>query len=186
MCLWLLLLVRGLCLESYLHGCRCSMLSELLDHVPQLLEHLPSSSLSVLLGTSSALRQKVHDYVSKVSGTMPAQDISVLVHGLPDTYPQLTSLQLTIHSAAAILKVAHARLPLLENLDLTNSNLTGAGIRILSQGRWPKLKTLNLAVNKIANDGVSHLRTTEWPSLSSINLSDNRFGGSAIRLLLCC
>ncbi len=72
------------------------MLSELLDHVPQLCEYLPSSSLSVLLATSSALRQKVHDYVTKISGSMTDQDIAVLVHGLPHKYPQLRSLHLTI------------------------------------------------------------------------------------------
>ncbi len=180
-------MVGGLCLEGYLHDCRCSMLPELLDHVPQLWEHLPSSSLSVLLGTSSALRQKVHDYVSKISGTMTAQDIAVFVRGLPKTYPQLTSLQLTIHGAAAISKFTHARLPtLLENLDLSENELAGPAIGYLSQGRWPKLKTLHLAVNKIANDGISHLRTTKWPSLTSIDLSNNRFGGSAIKILLCC
>ena len=173
-------------LESYLHGCRCSMLSELLENVPQLWQHLPSSSLSVLLRTSSALRQKVHDYVSNISGTMTAQDTVVLVHGLPELYPQRTSLQLTILGPAAIPKFAHARLPLLENLDLSSSKLTGPAIWILSQGWWPKLKIINLAVNRIANDGISHLRTIEWPSLPSINFSSNRCEGSAIRLLLCC
>jgi hypothetical protein len=159
------------------------MLSQLLDHVPHFCEYLPSSSLSALSGTSPALRQKVHDYVTKISGSMNDQDIAILVRGLPDSFPQLRSLHLTIRGPAATFNFAHARLPLWENLNLSENELAGPAIGYLSQGRWPKL---NLASNMIANDGVSHLRTAEWPSLSNIDLSNNRFEGSAIRLLHCC
>ena len=134
------------------------MLSELLDQVPQLCEYLPSSSVSVLPANSSALRQKVHHYVTKVSCSMTDQNIAVLVHGLPDTYPQHRSLHLTIRGPAAMFKFAHATLPLLENLNFSKSKLTGPAIQILSQGRWPRLKVLKLAGNRIANDGVSHHR----------------------------
>ena len=99
------------------------MLLELPDHVPQLCEYLRSSSLSALSGTSSALRQKVHGYVTRVSGSMTDQDIAGFVHGLPDKYPQLRSLYLTICGPAATFYFAHVRLPLLEVLNLSENEL---------------------------------------------------------------
>ncbi len=60
---------------------------------------------------------------------MNDQDIAILVRGLPDTFPQLMSLYLTIRGPAATFNFAHARLStLLVNLDLSKSKLVGPAI----------------------------------------------------------
>ena len=67
------------------------MLSDLIDHVPQLLEYLSSDSLAPILGTSSALRHIVHNHATKIIGHISDQDIAVLVKG---PWPQVTHLSL--------------------------------------------------------------------------------------------
>ena len=64
--------------QEELYGYRCSMLSDLIDHVPQLLEYLPSDSLAAILGTSSALHHKLHNHATKIIGHISDQDIAVL------------------------------------------------------------------------------------------------------------
>ncbi len=67
------------------------MLSDLIDQVPQLLEYLPSDSLALVLGTSSALRQRIHNYATKIVSCTSDQDIAVLAKC---PWPQVTHLSL--------------------------------------------------------------------------------------------
>ena len=180
------------------------MLSNLVDHVPQLLEYLLSDSLAAVLGTSSALRQKIHNHATKIidPGHLSDQDIAVLAKGF---WPQVTHLSLKcadflsganlshLNRALAVTwtsllwtDVARASLPRLECLDLSNSNLAGSAIAHLSQGRWLNLESLNLASSNISNSGIHHLGSAHWPLLQTLNHSNNSFDGWAMKPLLCC
>ena len=212
------------------------MLVDLVQHVPQFLEHLPPVALAQLLASCVLLRERVHEHVTKIScamdchnvrvlttvvwphltqlelrcsKTLDVQSVSQLANAthlrlqslnlsyskidsclaavlLPVPYPNLKSLYLAGNNlATAMMYLADAHLPLLEELELRDNKLDAQSMVALSRGSWLQLKTLTLAGNTIHSPGMQYLAGAHWPQLEAINLTNTGLSGSAMAMLLC-
>ncbi len=134
-------------------GCIC--LLDLIYEVPRLLEVMHTKSLVGLSATSSATHQQVQAYVTGITG----------VHHTD--FPCLVN----------------QKRPLLNKLDLTDTQLHWHGMFLLLGGRWPVLTTLKLASNRLGSTTISVLIQADWPALTTLDLQMNCLGAVAIHYL---
>ena len=123
--------------------------------MPRLLEVLHTKSLMSLSATCSAIHQQVQAYVTGITG---------------------------VHHTDFPFLVKQKR-PLLNKLDLTDTQLHGHGMFLLVGGRWPVLTTLKLASNRLGSAAISVLIQADWPALTTLDLQMNCMGAVAIHHL---
>ena len=134
-------------------GCIC--LLDLICEVPRLLEVMHTKSLVNLSAICSRIHQQVQAFVTGITGVYHTD------------FPFLVNQER----------------PLLNKLDLTDTQLHGHGMFLLVGGRWPVLTTLKLASNRLGSAAISVLIQAEWPALTTLDLQMNCLGAVAIQFL---
>ncbi|DBA82608.1 TPA: hypothetical protein ACH3X1_006857 [Trebouxia sp. C0004] len=114
-----------------------------------------TKSLVNLSATSSAIHQQVQAFVTGITGVYHID------------FPFLFNQER----------------PLLNKLDLADTQLHGHGMFLLVGGHWPVLTTLKLASNRLGSAAISVLRQAEWPALTTLDLQMNCLGAVAIHFL---
>lgn len=161
-------------------GCIC--LLDLICEVPRLLEVMHTKSLGNLSATCSALHQQVQAYVTGITGVHHT-DFPFLVN---QERPLLNKLDLTdtqLHDHGMFLLVAGCW-PVLTTLKLAGNRLGSTAISVLIQAEWPALKTLDLQMNCLGAVAIQFLAQANWPLLKELNLCANNMGAAAVQHLV--
>ncbi len=141
---------------------------------------LDAQSVSTLAKATHLQLQRLNLSYSKIDSCLAGVLLAV-------AYPELKSLHLAgSNLATPMTYLADAHLPLLEELELSNSKLDSQSMAALSEGSWLQLKTLSLAGNSIHAPGIRYLAEAHLPQLEAINLVNTGLDGSAMVMLLCC
>lgn len=175
------------------------MLSDLVCKIPELLDYLSKTALWNVLATSSALRQHVHQHVTKVTihqqdmaalikeyrprlvhvrGYAPpiSQQIAVLLAQATQLHHQLQSLDFsnTHITSAAMAMLLSASFRQLPSLQLSSCGLDHACAPALSESQLPSLQALDLTDNMLDADAMAHMSKASWPNLRKLRLAHNR------------
>ena len=186
------------------------MLSDLVYKIPELLDYLSKTALQNILATSSALRQHVHQHVTKVKMHKQEEDMAVLIKGqwprlvhvsvyavsrsqvdtgiaallaqATQLHHQLQSLDFsyTRMTSAAVAVLPTASFRQLSSLQLRSCSLDQACAPALSKSQLPSLQALDLTDNILDANAMAHLCNANWPNLRKLRLARNRLGNAGI------
>ncbi len=143
-------------------------LSDVLQHVPELLDQLPLSARTALLHTSRALRKQLQCSVRLIQPVSQAE-ARLLLHGC---WPCLETIDISgiALPAKSILELTKQSLPCLETLQLSCPGMNDAAVAQLATGNWPKLHTLVIHNATLGSAAISALSTTSWPLMQELRL----------------
>lgn len=169
------------------------MLSDLTCKIPDLLCYLSeAASLQSILATSSALRQQVHQHVTKVTAgqRQPQQDLAVLVKGY---WPCLVHVCSCGNAPKCCVQIPNAESWMaqpsqlhnqLQSIDFNYSQMTSRSVLVLLTASFRQLLSLRLMSCKLETQCPQALSMSQLPSLQTLDLSDIRLGAAAVAHIL--
>lgn len=163
---------------------RGSVLVDVMQMAPTLLQSLGSAEVGTLSATCRQLRRLVHRHATKITivshcwdksydTRCPVTELQVLANG---GWPCLRCLNVQYHArleTGAIRHLTTASWSSLASLDLSRNSLGADAVSQLVLGKWPSLSFLNLSYSNLNSDAMTLLSKAEWP-LEILKLSGNR------------
>ena len=147
-----------------------------------------ADSLQNVLATSSALRQQVHQHVTKafIGQQQPQQDWAILVKG---HWPRLVHVRsywnapkcwAEMPEAVSLLAHPTQLHSQLQSIDFSFSQTTSRSVAALLSAPFKGLLSLHLRSCQLDNECAPALSESQLPSLQALDLTDNMLGADAM------
>ncbi len=140
------------------------MLQELIQHVPGVLQVLPTDSIKALLATNSQLRKHIQSTFRSLN-VLRKPWVHTLTRG---NYPGMRTLQIynCFINADACKQLCTGKWPHLEDLIMCTNSIKVRAVGHLVKGKWPKLKKLDIGMHLLLPFCCSVLLPRTWSCTS--------------------